>query len=278
LRQVILTGSTQTAQLISKTLAERPGPIIPLVAETGGLNVMMVDSSALPEQVVTDLIVSAFQSAGQRCSACRIVCIQEDIADKIIPMLLGAMAHIVVGDPQDYATHIGPVIDQAAIDRLQKHINYLDQVATCLYAHPTPHGLAKNGYFFMPRIYQIEDMAHLEQEVFGPILHVATYKKSELPQVLQKIENAGFGLTLGIHSRVDGFIDQVLDNTNVGNNYVNRNMIGAVVGVQPFGGMGLSGTGPKAGGPNYVKRLCKERTVTVNSAAIGGNVSLVIGS
>ena len=276
IKQVLFTGSNQTATVIYQTLSQRSGPITPLIAETGGINVMIADSSALPEQVVKDVMHSAFQSAGQRCSACRILCVQTDIADKVIQMLIGAMAYWRVGSPQNMATQVGPVIDQAAMERLLSHKNYLDEHAQLL-ATMTAENECKKGTFFMPCVYEIDDLSMIDQEVFGPILHVYRYQEKAFDQVLDAINATGYGLTLGVHSRIEGFVKQVIERTSVGNNYVNRNMIGAVVGVQPFGGMGCSGTGPKAGGPSYVKRFCKEKTISTNTAAIGGNVSLLVG-
>ena len=275
IKQVALTGSNQTASAIYQALSRRTGPITPLVAETGGINVMMVDSTALPEQVVKDVMESAFKSAGQRCSACRILCIQTDIADDVIEMLIGAMAHWRMGSPQDMATEVGPVIDQVALDRLTQHQAHLDQHAKQLYVMPAD--VSDKGTFFKPCVYEIDDLGLIDKEVFGPILHVYRYHEKDLDQVIDAINATGYGLTLGIHSRVEGFVKAVIERTQVGNNYVNRNMIGAVVGVQPFGGMGSSGTGPKAGGPSYVKRFCKEKTISTNTAAIGGNVSLLVG-
>jgi RHH-type proline utilization regulon transcriptional repressor/proline dehydrogenase/delta 1-pyrroline-5-carboxylate dehydrogenase len=218
---------------------------------------------------------SAFQSAGQRCSACRILCVQADVADTVIEMLIGAMAYWRVGSPQDMATEVGPVIDQAALNRLNQHQSYLDKHAKELYVMSGDE--CDQGTFFMPCVYEIDDLSMIDKEVFGPILHVYRYQEKDLDQVIDAINATGYGLTLGVHSRVEGFVKDVIERTQVGNNYVNRNMIGAVVGVQPFGGMGCSGTGPKAGGPSYVKRFCKEKTISTNTAAIGGNVSLLVG-
>lgn len=271
---VLFTGSTETAQRIQLTLIERGGPIVPLVAETGGQNVMIVDSSALPEQVVHDVLVSAFYSAGQRCSALRVLYLQAEIADRVIEMIKGAMDEITVGDPQWLATDIGPVIDQDALNILQQHAQKMDQEAQLIHAIQLPAGL-EQGSFFGPRVYEISSIEQLQREVFGPILHVVRFQMRHLDDVLESINKTGYGLTFGIHSRIDATIEAIIRKVHVGNVYVNRNMVGAVVGVQPFGGEGLSGTGPKAGGPNYLMRLATERTVCINTTASGGNASLM---
>jgi RHH-type transcriptional regulator, proline utilization regulon repressor / proline dehydrogenase / delta 1-pyrroline-5-carboxylate dehydrogenase len=270
---VLFTGSTQTARLINQQLAEREGPIIPLVAETGGLNVMLVDATALPEQVVDDVISSAFQSAGQRCSALRVLYLQEDIAERVIEMLAGAMRELQIGDPSALSTDIGPVIDLEARQSLESHARRMDEEATLLASCELGQE-HRQGYFFAPRVYEIRELSQLPHEVFGPILHIIRYRVSALPQVLADINNSGFGLTLGVHSRIDGFARDVFRSTRVGNTYINRNMVGAVPGVNPFGGQGLSGTGPKAGGPHYLLRLATERTRTDNIVAKGGNTQL----
>jgi len=270
---VMFTGSTETAKLINQSLANRPGAILPLIAETGGQNAMIVDSSALPEQVVADVVNSAFNSAGQRCSALRVLFLQEDIAPRILDMLKGAMAELKVGDPSLLATDIGPVIDTDALQMLQIHFAKMQQEAKLLYqvtANNLPH-----GHFFAPCVFELQNLNQLPREVFGPILHVIRYKATELDQVLTQIINSGYGLTLGIHSRIDATVKHIQNRMPVGNVYVNRNMIGAVVGVQPFGGENLSGTGPKAGGPHYLQRLCVERAISINTTAAGGNASLV---
>lgn len=271
---VIFTGSTQTAKFIQRSLAEKPGAIIPLVAETGGQNAMIVDSSALPEQVVRDVIISAFGSAGQRCSALRVLYVQDDVADKIITMLRGAMAELVVGDPQWLVTDVGPVIDEEAKRKLVDHFKEMQQQGKLIYQAPLMPA-QQEGTYFAPCAFEIASINLLTQETFGAFLHVIRYKAKDLPQVIADINNTGYGLTLGIHSRIESTIRYVLDNARVGNLYVNRSMIGAVVGVQPFGGEGLSGTGPKAGGPHYLQRLCTERTLSVNTTAAGGNASLM---
>jgi RHH-type proline utilization regulon transcriptional repressor/proline dehydrogenase/delta 1-pyrroline-5-carboxylate dehydrogenase len=270
---VMFTGSTETAKLIQHTLTNRPGPIVPLIAETGGQNAMIVDSSALPEQVVMDVIQSAFNSAGQRCSALRVLFIQEDIASPVLEMLKGAMAELQLGDPSLLSTDIGPVIDAEALGLLQKHVLRMKKEATFVTEAPSNH--AVTGHFFAPCVFELRSLTLLSREVFGPILHVIRFKASELDTVLDEIIHTEYGLTLGIHSRIDATINHITQRMPVGNIYVNRNMIGAVVGVQPFGGERLSGTGPKAGGPHYLPRLCVERAISVNTTAAGGNTTLV---
>lgn len=272
---VMFTGSTETARAINKTLAERNGPIIPLIAETGGQNVMIVDSSALPEQTVVDVIQSAFGSAGQRCSALRVLYLQEEVADRIIKILQGSMAELKVGNSNLLTTDIGPVIDQDAKAMLEMHQGKLATYGKLIYQLSVDTKIAEKGTFFAPCAYEIDKLTRIEREVFGPILHVIRYKRSELDKVIAAVNNTGYGLTLGIQSRINEIVDYILQRVRVGNSYVNRSMIGAVVGVQPFGGEGLSGTGPKAGGPYYLPRLCTERVVTVNTTASGGNASLM---
>ncbi|MRW84972.1 trifunctional transcriptional regulator/proline dehydrogenase/L-glutamate gamma-semialdehyde dehydrogenase [Pseudoduganella sp. FT26W] len=255
---VIFTGSTEVAQLINRTLAKRAvaeNADIPLIAETGGQNAMIVDSSALPEQVVQDAISSAFDSAGQRCSALRVLFLQEDIADKTIKMLKGAMQELKVGTPDRLVTDIGPVIDAEAQHNLLAHINKLKATAVDYYSLDLPADVTSAGTFVPPTVLEIRSLAELTQEVFGPVMHVIRYKRADLPKVVEQINASGFGLTLGVHSRIDETIDYITNRAHVGNIYVNRNIVGAVVGVQPFGGEGKSGTGPKAGGPLYLKRL-----------------------
>ncbi len=270
---VAFTGSTETAKSINRQLAARDGPIIPLIAETGGLNVMLVDATALPEQVVDDVIVSAFQSAGQRCSALRVLYLQEDIADAVIDMLHGATLELSVGDPMKLRTDVGPVIDAEAQQLIQEHTDRMRREGRLLSEASLDPDLP-NGHFVAPQIYEIDRLDQLKREVFGPILHLIRYKKSELRDVLADIRASGYGLTLGIHSRIDGFAQTVFENTQVGNTYINRNTVGAVVGVNPFGGQGLSGTGPKAGGPHYLYRFVSEKTRTDNVVAKGGNTDL----
>ena len=272
---VMFTGSTETAKSINQVLSAKDGPIVPLIAETGGMNAMIVDSSALPEQVVVDVLSSAFDSAGQRCSALRILFVQDDIAEKIITMLTGAMQRLVVDQPWVLSTDVGPVIDDEALKTLQAHQAAMQHQATLLYQVPLAESLSK-GYYFAPCVFELKDLSQLKREVFGPILHIIRYAANDIDNVVDQINNTGFGLTLGIHSRIKQFANDIIVKAKVGNIYVNRNIIGAVVGVQPFGGEGLSGTGPKAGGPHYLYRLCTERTVTINTTAAGGNASLLM--
>jgi RHH-type proline utilization regulon transcriptional repressor/proline dehydrogenase/delta 1-pyrroline-5-carboxylate dehydrogenase len=267
---VVFTGSTDVARSINRALAAKDGPIVPLIAETGGINAMIVDATALPEQVADDVVTSAFRSAGQRCSALRLLFVQDDVADRMIEMIAGAALELVIGDPSDPATHIGPVIDTEAKQRLDAHIARMKKEARVHLA-----GTAPKGNYVAPHIFELSDPGQLAEEVFGPVLHVVRYKADRLEDVLQSIERSGYGLTLGIHSRIDDTVEDTIDRLQVGNIYVNRNMIGAVVGVQPFGGHGLSGTGPKAGGPHYLPRFATEQTVTVNTAAAGGNAALM---
>ncbi len=271
---VAFTGSTETARLINRTLAERAGPILPLIAETGGQNAMIVDSTALPEQVVIDVIESAFRSAGQRCSALRVLFVQDGIADRLLTMLDGAAATLKVGDPALLETDVGPVIDDEARGLLEAHAKRMESEAKTLFTVPLD-GASTDGTFFAPRAYEIDSLDRLEREVFGPVLHVIRYKAENLDSVLDAIEATGYGLTFGVHTRIEATADYVHERLGVGNTYVNRNIIGAVVGVQPFGGQGLSGTGPKAGGPHYLHRFATERTLSVNTTAAGGNTSLV---
>jgi len=270
---VCFTGSTETAKIINRSLAGRDGAIATLIAETGGQNVMIVDSTALPEQVVDDAISSAFQSAGQRCSALRVLYIQDDVADTIIPMLKGGMDCLSLGHPTNLKTDVGPVIDQDARKLLDDHVAYMEKEGTLLHKLDAPVDYA-NGTFFAPRLYEIKSLDQLKKEVFGPVLHVIRYKASKLDDILAQIQNTGFGLTLGVHSRIEESADYIFRNLDVGNTYVNRNIVGAVVGVQPFGGQGLSGTGPKAGGPRYLYRFATEKTLTINTVATGGNTEL----
>ncbi|MDI9818404.1 bifunctional proline dehydrogenase/L-glutamate gamma-semialdehyde dehydrogenase PutA [Legionella sp. PL877] len=271
---VIFTGSTQTAASINKTLATRGGEIIPLIAETGGQNAMIVDSSALLEQVTTDVITSAFGSAGQRCSALRVLFVQEEVYPRMIELLKGAMAELQVGDPCWLSTDIGPVIDNDALAGLKAHVSAMQQNHEVIYQCKLADE-CENGYFMPPTAIAIDNMSVLDREVFGPVLHVIRYKRKALDDVIQQINNTGYGLTLGIHSRINQTVEYIRTRVHAGNCYVNRNMIGAVVGLQPFGGEGLSGTGPKAGGPYYLLRLCHERTYTVDTTAAGGNASLM---
>jgi RHH-type proline utilization regulon transcriptional repressor/proline dehydrogenase/delta 1-pyrroline-5-carboxylate dehydrogenase len=269
---VVFTGSTEVARAINRALAAKDGPIVPLIAETGGINAMIADATALPEQVADDVVTSAFRSAGQRCSALRLLFVQDDVADRMIEMIAGAARELRIGDPADPSTHIGPVIDPEAKARLDAHIARMTKQARVHFA-----GHAPQGNFVAPHIFELRDARELTEEVFGPVLHVVRYGADKFESVLQSIERTGYGLTLGIHSRIDDMADAVIARLQIGNIYVNRNMIGAVVGVQPFGGFGLSGTGPKAGGPHYLARFATEQTVTINTAAAGGNAALLSG-
>ncbi len=271
---VVFTGSTTTAKIIHQALASRPGPILPLIAETGGQNVMFVDSTALLEQVTDDVIQSAFISAGQRCSALRVLYLQEEIADKAIEMICGAMDTLTVGDPAKLSTDVGPIIDESARKMLFAHLEKVSIDAWVKHSvslDDSCHG----GTFFAPVLVGIQSISELEQEAFGPILHVIRYQASELEPVISAAQATGYGLTLGIHSRIEECVETIARRSPVGNIYVNRNMVGAVVGVQPFGGQRLSGTGPKAGGPHYLFALCTEKTLSTNTMASGGNAELL---
>jgi RHH-type proline utilization regulon transcriptional repressor/proline dehydrogenase/delta 1-pyrroline-5-carboxylate dehydrogenase len=271
---VAFTGSTEVAWKINQTLAAKRGPIVPLIAETGGQNALIVDSSALPEQVIEDVLASSYRSAGQRCSALRVLCVQEELAPRLLTMLAGAMAELNIGVPWDLATDVGPVIDQEAQAMLAAHADKMAKSARLIYRCALPAD-CEHGTFFAPQAYEINAISQLEGEVFGPILHVVRYKASELDRLIDAINATGFGLTFGVHSRVDSTIEHITQRIRAGNLYVNRNLIGAVVGVQPFGGEGLSGTGPKAGGPHYLYRFANERTLSVNTTAAGGNAALM---
>ena len=271
---VVFTGSTETARMINRTLAERDGPIIPFIAETGGQNAMIVDSSALPEQVTRDVISSAFQSTGQRCSALRVLFIQEDVADSMIAMIAGAMEALDVGDPSKLTTDVGPVIDKDAKRLLDEHIKWLDRNAKRICRLELPPE-AEHGDFVPPAFYEIESLSQLNRENFGPILHVIRFPSNGIEQVVEQINATGYGLTIGLQSRIDTVREYVEEHARVGNFYVNRNQIGAVVESQPFGGEGLSGTGPKAGGPHYVARFATERVTCIDTTAAGGNASLM---
>ena len=271
---VAFTGSLETAQAINRSLAAREGAIVPLIAETGGQNAMIVDSSALPEQVVRDVLTSAFRSAGQRCSALRVLLLQDDVADRMIDMLAGAMDMLRIGNPAYLETDIGPVIDTDALAMLDAHARRMDSEATLVRSLPLPKDTA-HGTFFAPTAYEIDNMERLTGEVFGPVLHIIRYSADRLDSVLDAVRNTGYGLTLSVHSRIDATVRQIHERLPVGNTYVNRDQIGAVVGVQPFGGEGLSGTGPKAGGPQYLFRLATERSLSVDITASGGNTALL---
>jgi RHH-type proline utilization regulon transcriptional repressor/proline dehydrogenase/delta 1-pyrroline-5-carboxylate dehydrogenase len=272
---VAFTGSTTTARAINRALASRDAPIGILIAETGGQNALIGDSSALPEQLVKDVLASAFTSAGQRCSAARVLFVQEDIADKVIAMLAGAMSELRVGDPALLSTDIGPVIDADAQSTLDTHATRMHGEARLIGRVTLDPSVTAHGSFWAPSAWEIDSIDRLQHEVFGPALHVVRWKADQLDAVIDAINATGYGLTLGVHSRIDATVERIIQRARVGNIYVNRNQIGAVVGVQPFGGQGLSGTGPKAGGPHYVPRFATEKTVTINTTAAGGNASLL---
>jgi RHH-type proline utilization regulon transcriptional repressor/proline dehydrogenase/delta 1-pyrroline-5-carboxylate dehydrogenase len=282
---VVFTGSTQVAKIINRALAAKDGPIVPLIAETGGINAMLVDSTALPEQVADAVVQSAFRSAGQRCSALRLLCVHESIADGVIEMIQGAAAELRVGDTVDLATDVGPVIDSEAFDSIQNHLKRLEKSSKSLLntyvagvfntstainniANVTPN-------LIPPQAFELNAISDIGVEIFGPVLHVVRWG-GDPAQVIAQINALGYGLTLGIQTRIDSRAQALARAAHVGNVYINRNMIGAVVGVQPFGGEGLSGTGPKAGGPHYLYRFCAEQTLTVNTTAAGGNVQLLV--
>jgi len=272
---VAFTGSTEVARAINRALAAKEAAIVPLIAETGGINPMIVDATALPEQVTDDVITSAFRSAGQRCSALRLLCLQEDVAEPIVEMIAGAARELKLGDPREPSTHIGPVIDAEAKDKLDRWIADYERKGRVRFRWDRFQSLPASGTYVPPAIIMLERAADLREEVFGPILHVVRWRAGELDALLEGIAANGYGLTLGVHSRIDATVEQVVARLAHGNVYVNRSMIGAVVGTQPFGGVGLSGTGPKAGGPNYLRRFASEQVVTVNTAAAGGNASLL---
>jgi RHH-type proline utilization regulon transcriptional repressor/proline dehydrogenase/delta 1-pyrroline-5-carboxylate dehydrogenase len=266
---VCFTGSTATAQRINKVMADSMAPDAPLVAETGGLNVMVVDSTALPEQVIRDVLASSFQSAGQRCSALRMLYVQKDIADHLLEMLFGAMDELRVGNPWLLSTDVGPVIDQAARQKIEAHCAKFKAQGRVLKALPVPD----EGLFVAPTVIRLEGIQELEEEIFGPVLHIATFEAKEIDQVIDQINAKGFGLTFGLHTRVDKRVERIINRVKVGNIYVNRNQIGAIVGSQPFGGEGLSGTGPKAGGPQYVRRFMTSDAARNTEVAAAGTVS-----
>jgi RHH-type proline utilization regulon transcriptional repressor/proline dehydrogenase/delta 1-pyrroline-5-carboxylate dehydrogenase len=270
---VVFTGSTETGRTINRALAARDGPIVPLIAETGGINAMIVDATALPEQVSDDVVTSAFRSAGQRCSALRLLCLQDDVAERMLDMIIGAARELKVGDPRQIATHVGPVIDLDAKAKLDNWIAANERAGRLRFhaAAAPPSG----GNYVVPTIIELDRALDLKQEIFGPVLHVARFGAGQLEALVDDIAANGTALTLGIHSRIDLTIGRIVARLPHGNVYVNRNMIGAVVGTQPFGGTHLSGTGPKAGGPNYLRRFTAEQVVTVNTAAAGGNAGLL---
>jgi RHH-type proline utilization regulon transcriptional repressor/proline dehydrogenase/delta 1-pyrroline-5-carboxylate dehydrogenase len=270
---VAFTGSTEVARIINRTLAAKDGPIAALIAETGGINAMIADATALPEQVTDDVIMSAFRSTGQRCSALRLLCVQDDVAGRVLDMVSGAAAELKLGDPRDPATHVGPVIDDEVKEKLDRWIADMDARGAVRFRHDA--ALPAGGTFVAPVIIELDRARDLKEEIFGPVLHVVRWRAGGLDQLLDDIAGNGYGLTLGIHSRIDDTIARVAARLPHGNVYVNRNMIGAVVGSQPFGGNALSGTGPKAGGPNYLHRFALEQVVTINTAASGGNATLL---
>ncbi|MEO6626029.1 MAG: L-glutamate gamma-semialdehyde dehydrogenase, partial [Burkholderiaceae bacterium] len=273
---VVFTGSTQVARIINRALAAKDGAIVPLIAETGGINAMLVDSTALPEQVCDAVLQSAFRSAGQRCSALRLLCVHAEIADHVITMLRGAAQELVCGEPAELATDVGPVIDAEAFASIQAQLKRLQVSAKPLWTTP-PFANAGNtrlANLLPPQAFEVQSVADLRQEIFGPVLHVLRWS-GDPAQVIAQINALGYGLTIGIQTRIDSRAQALARAAHVGNVYINRNQIGAVVGVQPFGGEGLSGTGPKAGGPHYLYRFCAEQTITVNTTAAGGNAALL---
>jgi RHH-type proline utilization regulon transcriptional repressor/proline dehydrogenase/delta 1-pyrroline-5-carboxylate dehydrogenase len=272
---VAFTGSTEVARAINRSLAGKNAPIVSLIAETGGVNAMIVDATALPEQVTDDVIASAFHSAGQRCSALRLLCLQDDIADRVLEMVIGAARAMQVGDPRELSTHVGPVIDAEAKEKLDDWINDMAGQGRVRFCWDTDRSIPIAGTYVAPTVISLDRARDLREEVFGPILHVVRWQSDALDQLLDDIAGNGYGLTLGVHSRIDSTTERVVARLPNGNVYVNRSMIGAVVGTQPFGGTGLSGTGPKAGGPNYLRRFATEQVVTINTAAVGGNASLL---
>jgi RHH-type proline utilization regulon transcriptional repressor/proline dehydrogenase/delta 1-pyrroline-5-carboxylate dehydrogenase len=289
---VVFTGSTAVAKIINRALAAKDGAIVPLIAETGGINAMLVDSTALPEQVCDAVVQSAFRSAGQRCSALRLLCVHEAIADPVIEMIQGATRELVTGDPADLATDVGPVIDAEAFENIQNHLKRLNFESKPLLAGVSiASGATNSGLFdsgvsgsvaktlpnlIPPQAFEVSAIADLKQEIFGPVLHIVRWR-GDPQSVIDQINALGYGLTIGIQTRIDSRAQSLARAAHVGNVYINRNQIGAVVGVQPFGGEGLSGTGPKAGGPHYLYRFCAEQTITVNTTAAGGNAALLAG-
>jgi RHH-type proline utilization regulon transcriptional repressor/proline dehydrogenase/delta 1-pyrroline-5-carboxylate dehydrogenase len=272
---VAFTGSIEVGHAINRVLAAKNGPIVPLIAETGGINAMIVDATALTEQVTDDVVTSAFRSAGQRCSALRLLCVQEDVAERTVEMIAGAARELALGDPRDPATHVGPVIDDDAKRRLDRWIADMVGQGRVLFRWDEAHTMPAYGRYVPPTIIALDRARDLKEEVFGPILHVVRWRSDELDTVLDEIAANGTALTLGIHTRIDATVERIVARLPTGNVYVNRSMIGAVVGTQPFGGTALSGTGPKAGGPNYLRRFASEQTVTINTAAAGGNATLL---
>ncbi|MGB6184860.1 MAG: L-glutamate gamma-semialdehyde dehydrogenase, partial [Sphingopyxis granuli] len=273
---VAFTGSTEVARMINRGLAGRDGPIATLIAETGGANAMIVDSTALPEQVARDAMASAFQSAGQRCSALRLLCVQEDVAETMIAIVAGAMAELNVGDPAILSTDVGPIIDAEAQANIAAYVAEARSAGRVI-AEAARTVLPDGGTFVPPVMIRLDHVTDLKREIFGPVLHVATWKGGELDALIDAINASGYGLTLGIHTRIDAVAAHVAARAQVGNVYVNRNQIGAIVGSQPFGGRGLSGTGPKAGGPHYLHRFAEEKSISTDITAAGGNAALMAG-
>jgi RHH-type proline utilization regulon transcriptional repressor/proline dehydrogenase/delta 1-pyrroline-5-carboxylate dehydrogenase len=271
---VAFTGSTEVGRAINRALAAKDGPIVPLIAETGGINAMIVDATALPEQVTDDVVISAFRSAGQRCSALRLLCVQDDVADRVLTMIAGAARELVLGDLRDPATQVGPVIDGEAHGKLTGWLTKMEQRGAVRFRWDRDRALPP-GNFVPPSIVELQSAGDLTEEVFGPVLHVVRWRARDLDRLIGEIAGNGYGLTLGIHSRIDATVRRIIARLDNGNVYVNRSMIGAVVGTQPFGGSRLSGTGPKAGGPHYLHRFALEQVVTVNTAAAGGNAALL---
>ena len=270
---VVFTGSTQVAKIIQRALAAKDGAIVPLIAETGGINAMLVDSSALPEQVVDAVVMSAFRSAGQRCSALRLLCVHASIADGVIEMVQGAARELKAGNPAELSTDVGPVIDQDAFDAIQRQIQRLSQEARVV-VQPQTGTQSTMPNLIAPHAFEVKSIADVQSEIFGPVLQIVRWS-GDPSDVVAQINALGYGLTFGIQTRIDSRANALAQAAHIGNVYINRNMIGAVVGVQPFGGEGLSGTGPKAGGPHYLYRFCAEQTVTVNTTAAGGNAALL---
>jgi RHH-type proline utilization regulon transcriptional repressor/proline dehydrogenase/delta 1-pyrroline-5-carboxylate dehydrogenase len=272
---VVFTGSTQVAKIIHRALAAKDGPIVPLIAETGGINAMVVDSSALPEQVVDAVVQSAFRSAGQRCSALRLLCVHEGIADGVVEMIGGAVAELAGGEPALLATDVGPLIDAEAFDNVARAVDGLAAHGRPIVASPVAApGTAQAANFIAPQAFEVPAIEHVRHEIFGPVLQIVRWS-GDPAAVVERINALGYGLTFGIQTRIDSRALAMAAQAHIGNVYVNRNTIGAVVGVQPFGGEGLSGTGPKAGGPHYLYRFCAEQTLTINTAAAGGNAALL---
>jgi RHH-type proline utilization regulon transcriptional repressor/proline dehydrogenase/delta 1-pyrroline-5-carboxylate dehydrogenase len=272
---VAFTGSTEVARVINRALAGKDAAIVPLIAETGGINPLIVDATALPEQVTDDVVTSSFRSAGQRCSALRLLCVQEDVAERVLTMVAGAARELRLGDPRDPATHVGPVIDAEAKAKLESWTAAQEARGRLRFRWDRFQALPGSGTYVAPAIVELDRASDLREEVFGPILHVVRWRAGELEALLDAIAANGYYLTLGIHSRIDGTVERIVARLPHGNVYVNRSMIGAVVGTQPFGGTGLSGTGPKAGGPHYLTRFATEQAVSNNTAAAGGNASLL---